>query len=168
MGASSSSSSSSSGPQPPSQTAHLFLDIDGVLNSQETRLGVDVAGHLPADRLLDNLQSITGRIAPLKIVLSSTWRLDAGQTAAVEAALAERGLALDSPCTPDLSGRGDRVDEILQSLGDRGLDPARDVWLALDDMDMLKMNPKLDGGHFCRTDDAVGLTRQNVSSKSTS
>ena len=60
------------------------------------------------------------------------------------------------------------MDEILQSLGDRGLDPARDVWLALDDMDMLKMNLKLDDSHFCRTDDAVGLTRQNVSSKSTS
>lgn len=122
-------------------TAYLFLDVDGVLNSGATRVGAaprlgagDVPdnGHLPAPALLDQLVSICDRAAPITIILSSTWRLDAGLTKAIKQALGSRGLSISSS-TLDLRGigAGDRVDEILLELTDRGLHPQSDFWCDL-------------------------------------
>ena len=151
--------------RPHSQPAVLFLDIDGVLNSQASRrAGGDALeqgelptfeSQLPTAEMLALLAEIA-RAAPLRIVLSSTWRCKPDTRAAVVESLRTVGLELSGD-TPELEAlcRGDRVDEILACL------PAseRPPWVVLDDMDLLAMNTKLTDAHFVRTDDAVGLTR---------
>ena len=151
--------------KPHSQPAVLFLDIDGVLNSQASRrAGGDALeqgelptfeSQLPTAEMLALLAEIA-RAAPLRIVLSSTWRCKPDTRAAVVESLRTVGLELSGD-TPELEAlcRGDRVDEILACL------PAseRPPWVVLDDMDLLAMNTKLTDAHFVRTDDAVGLTR---------
>ena len=52
------------------------------------------------------------------------------------------------------------MDEILQWMQQPEL--AVEAWIALDDMNLMKMNSKLDAAHFVRTDDAVGLTRDKA------
>ena len=62
--------------------------------------------------------------------------------------------------------RGDRADEILDYVRqtEAGLDGAvvRVAFVAVDDMDLTAMNPKLTPGHFVRTSDAVGLDDEKV------
>mmetsp|Transcript_52428 Transcript_52428/g.120508 ORF Transcript_52428/g.120508 Transcript_52428/m.120508 type:complete len:178 (-) Transcript_52428:235-768(-) len=145
--------------QPPDTAppvALLFLDIDGVLNSQQTREDGD---HMPSAVLLDNLAEIV-RTTGAQIVLSSTWRLETYSTHAVEHALGTRRLALLGS-TADLTSRGDRVDEIFDWMSTHD-EVVVKSWIAIDDMDLMKMNPKLDSDHFVRTDDASGLTREKV------
>jgi hypothetical protein len=134
----------------------LFLDIDGVLNSQQTREGGD---HMPAEALLDTLARVV-HAASACIVLSSTWRLEEHTNRAVQLALACHQLRLIGS-TPDLAIYGDRVDEILSWIRTHPEHRVR-AWVALDDMDLTAMNPKLDAAHFVRTDDTVGLTDQKA------
>ena len=148
-----------------SQPAVLFLDIDGVLNSQASRrAGGDALeqgelptfeSQLPTAEMLALLAEIARAVAPLRIVLSSTWRCKPDTRAAVVESLRTVGLELSGD-TPELEAlcRGDRVDEILACLSVQ-----RPPWVVLDDMDLLAMNTKLTDAHFVRTDDAVGLTR---------
>lgn len=65
--------------------------------------------------------------------------------------------------TPDKSAdcSGDRVDEILQWLRDHG-SGVQQPWVAIDDLDLLTMNPKLSPRHFVRTRDSIGLTLDNA------
>ena len=149
-----------------SQPAVLFLDIDGVLNSQASRrAGGDALeqgelptfeSQLPTAEMLALLAEIARAVAPLRIVLSSTWRCKPDTRAAVVEMLRTVGLELSGD-TPELEAlcRGDRVDEILACLPTSERPP----WVVLDDMDLLAMNTKLTDAHFVRTDDAVGLTR---------
>ena len=62
-------------------------------------------------------------------------------------------------CADHAAGSGDRVDEIIAWLGD-----AKDTacWVAIDDLDLLKMNSKLKPCYFVRTDDAVGFGRDEA------
>ena len=152
------------------QPAVLFLDIDGVLNSQESRRAGDdqrVPGQklymsqLPTEAMLANLAHVARAAGPLRICLSSTWRCSPDTRAAVVEALRSVGLALAGD-TPDFETicQGDRVDEIIHALWEhsaRGYDTL--PWVVLDDMDLLAMNSKLDSASFVRIDDAVGLTR---------
>ena len=153
-----------------SQPAILFLDIDGVLNSQASRRTGDAQrvpgqelymSQLPTEEMLANLADVARAAGPLQIVLSSTWRCSPDTRAAVVEALRSVGLTLAGD-TPELeaSCRGDRVDEIISALH-RHSTSGRDClpWVALDDMDLMAMNTKLDSASFVRTDDAVGLTR---------
>ena len=156
------------------QPAALFLDIDGVLNSRASRSkgcdgedGDAAAGgrprksHLPTEAALACLQRIEREAGPLRIILSSTWRLDDAPRAAVEQALHTIGLTL-AGSTPDLESRaaGDRVDEIEWVLRYSGEDLP---WVVLDDLDLVAMNPgKLSHKNFVRTDDAVGLTTEKA------
>ena len=151
--------------KPHSQPAVLFLDIDGVLNSQASRrAGGDALeqgelptfeSQLPTAEMLALLAEIARAVAPLRIVLSSTWRCKPDTRAAVVESLRTVGLELSGD-TPELEARcrGDRVDEILACLS-----VERPPWVVLDDMDLLAMNTKLADANFVRTDDAVGLTR---------
>ena len=139
----------------------LFLDVDGVLNSRRTR---ETGDHLPADEPVENLRRIVDATQRCTIVLSSTWRLDAQQREALAAVLAMSGLSFSS-VTPDLEAAhtGDRVDEILQWLREHpGPTGVTRAWIALDDLDLLMMNPKLPSTHFVRTSDSIGLTRENA------
>ena len=65
------------------------------------------------------------------------------------------------PCHFSVSCKGDRVDEILSWLETHCKDGNR-PWVALDDLDLLLMNPKLRPPHFVRTRDSIGLTRENA------
>lgn len=140
-----------------SMPAVLFLDVDGVLNSQESR-ALDPS-HMPSADALANLGHIVSTAGPLRVVLSSTWRLDAEPRLRLSEALRGIGIELAGD-TPDLETSGDRVDEIISSLWETS-SSGRDIlpWLAIDDMDLLYMNPKLHPDAFVRTDDRVGLTR---------
>ena len=130
----------------------IFLDVDGVLNTRSSRENGD---HLPTSDCLDNLSYIMAHANKPSIVLSSTWRLDP----ALLDALKER-LPPILDCTPDLerSSTGDRVDEILKWLREHAGSMSPE-WVAIDDLDLPRMNPKLDAAHFVRTRDASGLTR---------
>lgn len=146
----------------------IFLDIDGVMNSQksrkmkfdskEGRLKMD---DFPAPLMLENLQLITSRTG-CEIVLSSTWRLLPPKAAQLKACFEELGLKMIGT-TPDLQdcGRGDRVDEILQWLEEAG-DGVPEAWVAIDDMDLVRMNDRLEDKHFVKTNDAVGLTEEKA------
>lgn len=126
----------------------IFVDIDGVLNSQQTR----VDGHLPAPHLLDNLKHVV-ESTNAELVMSSTWRLELHTRRAAESAVASRGLAFVGS-TPDMSHScsGDRVDEILAWLSGQSV-----AWVALDDMDLCAMNSRMTAQHFVHTDDKVGF-----------
>ena len=143
----------------PLDASIIFLDVDGVLNSKVSR---DTGNHLPAEEHLDNLVRICTSVHAGTIVLSSTWRLDSDARDALAHVLASVGLAFIS-ATPDfsVSCKGDRVDEILSWLDTHCTDGDR-PWVALDDLDLLLMNPKLRPQHFVRTRDSIGLTRENA------
>ena len=135
----------------------IFLDIDGVLNTRSSR---DDGDHLPVQECLDNLAHIIKHAHRPSIVLSSTWRLDSTLLSALKKVFDERGLEI-LDCTPDLEKghTGDRVDEILLWLSKYSTAGKRaPAWVAIDDLDLLRMNPRLDAKNFMRTRDSSGLT----------
>lgn len=66
--------------------------------------------------------------------------------------------------TPDLeqSARGDRVDEILLWLEMRAAKSPVASWVAIDDMDLLRKNPRLKEANFVHTEDEKGLDREKM------
>ena len=161
----------------------IFLDVDGVLNSQESRESQPdqdvLSAGLPTEEHLASLASIAEGVrdfGPLQVVLSSTWRLELHTRVAISRSLESVGLAVfDS--TPDLeaTSQGDRVDEIVAWLASAAGRSSSEVppgrmtakaagtdrrpWCAIDDLDLLSMNAKLERHQFVRTDDRTGLTR---------
>jgi len=138
----------------------LFLDVDGVLNSQVTRtIGDDGTwSDAPAPELLGRVRLIVDRTGA-EVVLSSTWRLEEAKRREVEEALEAQGVRIVG-ATPDHTVFGDRVDEIMAWLqASRAL---ACPWVAIDDMDLVAMNEQLEERHFVRTDDAVGLTSEKA------
>ena len=135
----------------------IFLDIDGVLNNRSSREDGD---HLPTADLLDNLRFCVS--VSTIIVLSSTWRLDSTLRLPLIETLKSVGLSVHSS-TPDLEKlhTGDRVDEIICWLREHD-HSASAPWVAIDDLDLLAMNPKMQSAHFVRTLDGTGLTRANA------
>jgi hypothetical protein len=151
---------------------YLFLDIDGVLNSNRTRTllkkqrpgctafeaGTPSAEHLRLlRRLVDGVRDASRDAAPVcHIVLSSSWRLEEKDKRDAIEALATVDLVLSGE-TPDLCARGkSRVDEICSWLEREAavqLDeheggiraPTGELsppWLALDDMALLNYDPE--------------------------
>lgn len=95
----------------------LFLDVDGVLNSGESRAPGRDAGpdwDAPQPAMLASLAWVVKRTAA-EIVVSSTWRLQDEQYERLRQALAAHGLRVVG-ATDDLSTtmRHDRPDEIVQ------------------------------------------------------
>jgi predicted phosphodiesterase len=136
----------------------LFLDVDGVLNSRVSR---DDGDHLPAPDMMAHLRYAVQQAHSCKIVLSSTWRLDAPLLEGLRHSLSEAGLSLHSATpTLEITHTGDRVDEIMLWLRSNH---AEDLpWVAIDDIDLLAMNGKLSARNFVRTRDGTGLTRANA------
>ena len=132
------------------------MDVDGVLNSEASREGGD---HMPAADLMRNLSQVVDATG-VQIVLSSTWRLEGPSKRAIELALGRQGLRVLSS-TADLKIFGDRVDEILGWMADH-TEYDVSAWIAVDDMDLVRMNPKLDSAHFVTTCDSVGLSSEKV------
>ncbi|KAL3927710.1 MAG: hypothetical protein SGPRY_002703, partial [Prymnesium sp.] len=134
----------------------LFLDVDGVLNSQKSR---DSGDDMPV-QFLHNLARIVC-ITQAKIVLTSAWRLKRKAKRAVEIALSTVNCDVYS-ATPDLSGDScDRVDEIFGWM-QMNTDIRAEAWVAIDDQDLVASNKKLSSEHFVQTDDATGLTRSKT------
>ena len=138
--------------------------FDGVLNSKASREilgGEDLHfADSPSAQLLHDLAKIV-RSTKAQIVVSSTWRLRPETMERLRVYLEMVGLDI-LDVTPDLesSGRGDRVDEILlwktEAVAQRRLKVA--AWLAIDDMDLQRMNARITEQNLVRTDDAEGLT----------
>ena len=160
--------------QPVPDCWFLFLDIDGVLNSNHSRAarmerpgctmleaGIPSAEHLA---LLERL--VTELPVTCKIVLSSTWRLDPEDRQLVVSALSTVGLELSGD-TPDLGLGSNRVQEINQWL-ENNQPGAAPVWIAVDDMLLTRYDAgggeAIGEDHFERTFDTVGLSADNVAS----
>jgi len=152
-------------------TCLIFLDVDGVLNSQESRQAADGSAQriqtlcLAHDRsgvdheLLQHLLYVVRRTRAA-IVLSSTWRLHDDKRKDLTTELEKLNIKVLG-ATPDLEqmGAGDRVDEIQSWLKEAKARGERfEHWIAIDDLDLLAMNEKMKPEHFVRTSDATGLT----------
>ena len=154
--------------------AYLFLDIDGVLNSIASRTDPKHAASslleagMPTAVHLAHLWRLVGATG-CAIVLSSTWRLEAAERAAVETSLQSVGLALHDTtpvCKSSSGGAQARVREIklwLQSAVPPEQSREEIAWLALDDLDMHGWCPEeMPIQNFQLTSEAVGLTSKNV------
>merc|ERR1711920_161389 len=90
--------------------------------------------------------------------------LEEKNMARIEQAFATCGLSVKG-ATPDLESceRGDRVDEIFMWLNNSGdKEKVVNAWIAIDDLDLISKNSKLEASHFVRTDDKVGFTWENA------
>ena len=145
-----------------SQPAVLFLDIDGVLNSQASRrAGGDALeqgelptfeSQLPTAEMLALLAEIA-RAAPLRIAFVDVAVQPDTRTAVVESL---RTVGLAPPATRRSSKR---CAVATASTRFWRASSRKAAVVLLDDMDLLAMNMKLTDAIFVRTDDAVGLTR---------
>jgi len=123
---------------------YIFLDIDGVLNNMEywnecfarhQVKGIMSMNCFPFDpKCLNNLmklnQELQRRNYSVKIILSSTWRLNDYDVAIVNSRLAEYGMRI-SERTLSLSS-GNRGLEIKHFLNEEGM-PKADNYFILDD-----------------------------------
>uniref|UniRef100_A0A6C0C5X5 FCP1 homology domain-containing protein n=1 Tax=viral metagenome TaxID=1070528 RepID=A0A6C0C5X5_9ZZZZ len=141
------------------QNSYIFLDIDGVLNCSTTRTN-DRETHMPQHDLLNNLKKISDIIPNTVIILSSTWRLTVEERRLVDIYLDKIDLKI-SGYTSDKSvdASGDRPAEILEYIN---INKINQPWIAIDDMDMLRMSDQLNDINFCRTDDRYGLTSEKA------
>lgn len=109
----------------------IFLDIDGVLNNQtywdkcyeKHKKNTMNMEHYPFDpKCLNNLMKLSQEIEmlgyELKIILSSTWRLEKISTEIVKARIAEYGLELSGK-TKQLGNRGEEISTYLEENYDK-------------------------------------------------
>ena len=145
----------------------LFLDVDGVLNTNNT---CDMPAHdvisiglsWPCLLSRPHLRTLKGVLdaSGCDIVLSSTWRLNE-----LGCRLLQRGLrAVGIPCerivgaTPDLRPHShSRPDEILAWLSAHGNGDAPTVWAAVDDIPLERENPEGMRGRCVLTKMETGL-----------
>lgn len=123
---------------------YIFLDIDGVLNNMEYWeecfarhhvKGIMSMNCFPFDpKCLNNLMKLNKELQKqnyvVKIILSSTWRLNDYDVAIVNSRLAEYGMRI-AERTLSLSS-GNRGIEIKHFLNEEGM-PKADNYLILDD-----------------------------------
>lgn len=126
----------------------LFLDIDGVLNNISTDIWLgNTKGIEP--NLLNNLLHIL-HVTNAEIVLSSTWRLSKTKYNELLDIFSIYNIRiLDSTTDLSINGLGDRVDEILYWL--KYSKYKINNWIAIDDIDLLEMNPLMESNHFVHT-----------------
>ena len=143
------------------QTRVIFLDVDGVLNSRMSREAAE--SDVPPPEIMENLKFLVDN-TQCKVILSSTWRLVDHKRHQLENLFLQYGLSVNG-ATPDLEkvAKGDRVDEILLWLEMRAAKSEHvHAWIAIDDMDLLRMNPRLTSSNFVHTSDAVGLDAEKT------
>ena len=154
-------------PQPqPGPMSVVFFDVDGVLNTtapDSPSLGIEPP-------LLANLLTLASQ-QPTLVVLSSDWRRRPDLTERARLAVEQVGLQFGGVVEPRLS----KPDAIKLWLSHHGSTLVN--WLAIDDHDLEGVDmatvtagtanrrseaatPSVFGGHFLRTDDAVGLTAE--------
>ena len=134
----------------------IFLDIDGVLNSQQESVSGNVNGTFDYEginRVSLGLLRLVVELTDAKIVISSTWRHDGyeGIAGAFEAQ-GWRGLIMRKiiiGITPWLTGvRGDEIQHWIDEQGD-----VTDYVIIDDDSDMLDDQIE----HFVHTDGVIGF-----------
>lgn len=156
----------------------LFLDIDGVLNSEayilskeyiaeckslgivpEGREVMDKAHHLHIDHAAVKLVNILVERSGAKVVLSSTWRLKYS-LAELNLMFQKRGATFQiddvTPAKMSWRPRGMDVAEYLSSLKRDGVTP--EAFVILDDIDEFSRLKD----YFVQTSDDTGLTQENV------
>ncbi|CAF1372835.1 unnamed protein product [Adineta ricciae] len=132
----------------------IFLDIDGVLCLNRRMNQV----------CLENLKTIVDNTSA-RIVLSSSWKLFPKSRTQIETSFREIGI---DPIIGWTGTRGKtRVDEIcywLTNLDNKTIDDDILIrkWIAIDDMDLLKLDPKRMQDHFVLTSEEHGITKENV------
>ena len=142
----------------------LFLDVDGVLNTEYCR---------PRDAIHSKLLKRLGEVvhySGTKIILSSTWRLHPQYRMKLLSRLESVGvdrLAVldDTPQLPLKMGRwppaeSNRAEEIAEWIRTANVRPDL-IWVAVDDLDVMNSphGPLFDG-HFVRTSRESGLSAE--------
>ncbi|CAF1256947.1 unnamed protein product [Adineta ricciae] len=116
----------------------IFLDIDGVLCLNRRMNQV----------CLENLKTIVDNTSA-RIVLSSSWKLFPKSRTQIETSFREIG-----------------IDPIIGWTGTHNKTIDDDIlirkWIAIDDMDLLKLDPKRMQDHFVLTSEEHGITKENV------
>ena len=160
-----------------SEEVLLFLDVDGVLNSQESRrrngealekAGKPLTGFdAPDAAMCDHLSELVKQTGA-KVVLSSTWRLNPQKFAEIRRCLATRGVQITG-ATENFEGRArdnSRPDEIAAYV--MAHSPVA-AWVAIDDLPLSRLDRdfretcagvRLTDAHFVQTLDSVGLTAE--------
>ncbi|CAM4855568.1 unnamed protein product [Rotaria socialis] len=138
----------------PMETKIIFLDIDGVLCFRKE---ID-------QKCLENLKKILD-VTSARIVLSSSWRFFPKSRTKVESAFKQIGIDRLLGWT---SSRGKtRVDEIYHWLKDFDNKTIHEdifitKWIAIDDMDLFKLDPKRMQDHFVMTMPLNGITEETI------
>ena len=143
------------------QTRVIFLDVDGVLNSRASREAA--SSDAPPPEIMEHLKFLVDNTQS-KIILSSTWRLVDHKRHQLENLFLQYGLSVNGS-TPDLEkvAKGDRVDEIFLWLEMHAAKSQHvHAWIAIDDMDLLRMNPRLRSHNFVHTSDNTGLDAEKT------
>lgn len=138
----------------------VFLDVDGVLNSQKTVFTMQL--YVLEDDKLERLQKLINT-TNAKIVISSTWRYSPNAKNRLLDALKQRKIFKNYiGDTPNFSGDRSlkRTDEIETFLV--GFEQKISQWIAIDDMKLHEMNPKLMQGHFVHTSIEDGFTDEHL------
>ena len=147
--------------RPADEAVLVFLDVDGVLNADWHGVGLGRAENLAGEdiepkmvaALATLLRRIEAEVAPVRLVLSSTWRLSAPRTARLQEQLRAAGVPpgclAQMDATPRLGGcDGTDPEGRAQEIGawlsaERALreqaGPSRraPLFLVLDDLDLL-------------------------------
>ena len=154
-----STSQQSIGPSSPIDAPVIFLDVDGVLNTNATSrahhevIECDAEQSRRVDAALVRRLVDVVRVTRARIVLSSAWRLRFDSKHGLVAAF--EGLGLDPSTFIGQTGSQPtkrRTAEILAWLRDHGsTDAATASWVAVDDIDLLGESPAEMRGHVIQT-----------------
>lgn len=132
---------------------YIFLDIDGVLNTQVSFPSLD-------PWCVHNFNTLLSKIS-VKIVISSSWRyMISRETMTLkgfEIMLKTHGLILSDGTIIDTTVR----DEIINDRSEQILDYVRknnlSKWVAIDDMTL-----NLPSNHFLKTNPIIGFSAEDV------
>lgn len=141
----------------------LFLDVDGVLNGENYGYqGLD-------DNLLFLLKAILDETG-CKIVLSTTWRLNAcARNLLLHSMKATADINVDdiiigdTPCCKDKRGKSARAAEIAKFLDSEKFQTEYicSHWVAIDDLALHLQDEDLMRDHFVRTNYRTGMTSED-------
>jgi hypothetical protein len=138
------------------QVCILFLDVDGVLHASSAE-----GERTFSPECMRALKLILDSVSDLRIVLSSSWRLEAASRQLVENQLADLGfpgvvLPGEKGQTPEL--RAPRVSEILRWLAENEEPMGVCAWVAIDDVPLLGLGDE----HFLLINASTGLTQDDA------
>eukprot|EP01083_Nonionella_stella_P141399 435579_1 len=144
----------------------IFLDVDGVLNSLEFTPVQDITCtddlYVIEEAKLKLLKQIVDKTKS-NIVISSTWRNNQKQLAKLSNMLNKYGMHY-MDCIPHLHDKHkNRTHEIEMFLHNHSNNETPiSKWIAIDDMDLMRLNSNLMQNHFVHTTQQYGLTQDHA------